>query len=170
MSRFSVNRWTSAAFAVAVAAAVLAMPRPASAHVPFCTQCVNPHGKNIPPAGSDQTCIPGAKTAPNAGQNPDGFFQVGTIFAGGTPNDVELFDGCPGNGGGGTGQSFGVFPTPTNIKYTEANGATPSISKIGSTNGQAGAVQFKLKGQGDLFVCEAGTSNCVCCQVPPPPK
>ena len=30
------------------------------------------------------------------------------------------------------GNVFGVFPSPTTVKYTEANGAEPSVKKIGT--------------------------------------
>lgn len=47
---------------------------------------------------------------------------------------------------------------------SRAPGAKPSVR----SNGQAGAVQCHIKGQGDLLVCEAGTSNRVYRQAPPP--
>jgi hypothetical protein len=46
----------------------------------------------------------------------------------------------------GSGTPLGPFPTITNIKYTEANGANPSI-KAGP-----GAVDWRIEGQGDAFV------------------
>jgi hypothetical protein len=54
------------------------------------------------------------------------------------------------------------------VKYTEANGATPEVKKIGSDNGQAGAVDFHIKGTGDLVVVSDGIR--ATCPVPPPPK
>jgi hypothetical protein len=112
---------------------------------------VNPHGQNVPPAGS--TTLPG----PNGGQNDDGFYKVGTDVR----TAVVLSDT--------DGNVFGTFPSGTKVKYTEANGAEPSVKKIGSTNGQAGAVDYHITGTGDLVVTSVeGTS--VTCPVPPPPK
>lgn len=146
----------------AFAASVLLLPVPALAHPPFCVETVNPHGENVPPAGS--TTLPG----PRGGQNEDGFYRVGTN---GTA-DVFLVDA-------GSGFAFGCFPNGTNIKYTQAPGATPGVKKIGSDNGEAGAVAAHLTGTGDLLVYEA-SSSCgtnpapvgtpVSCLVPPPPK
>ncbi len=60
------------------------------------------------------------------------------------------------------------FPSGTKIKYTEANGATPSI-KTGT-----GVIDWKIKGQGDAAVfavdAEGNVSHPVDCLVPPPPK
>jgi hypothetical protein len=130
---------------------------PASAHVPQCTEYVNPHGQNIPPAGS--TTLPG----PNGGQNEDGFYLIGSDV--GTP--VTVVDA-------GTGTSFGPFPSGTVVKYTQAPGATPSEQPMGSNNGQsdngqAGAVFVHITGQGDMNVVsiDGAVTSCL---VPPPPK
>jgi hypothetical protein len=131
--------------------AALILAAPAQAHQPFCVETVNPHGQTVPPAGS--TTLPG----PNGGQNDDGFYEVGA--AGGT--DVILSDT--------DGNVFGTFLSGTKVKYTEANGATPSVKKIGSTNGQAGAVDFHITGTGDLVVTGIEGAS-VTCFVPPPPK
>jgi hypothetical protein len=144
---------------------------------------VNPHGQNIPQAGSLPTCTLDDVTfpptnAPTAGQNPDGFFFVGTTPTGapgevcGTgTSDVTLIDlgtGLTFPGGNGPG---GSFLNPTKIKYTQAPGTKlPDTDKIGSKNGQAGAVDFHLKGAGDLEVCSADGGGCTTCLVPPPPK
>jgi len=61
-----MRRITVATLASIVAAFVLASP--AQAHVPSCTETVNPHGQNVPPAGS--TTLPG----PRGGINDDGFW------------------------------------------------------------------------------------------------
>jgi hypothetical protein len=131
--------------------AALLLAAPAQAHVPFCTETVNPHGQTVPPAGS--TTLPG----PNGGINDDGFYVVGTDFG----TDVTLRDT--------DGNVFGVFPSGTTVKYTEANGATPSVKAIGSANGQAGAVDFHITGTGDLVVVSVDGSAATC-PVPPPPK
>ncbi len=169
MISLSARRWPRPAmlFAGVVAAAAVATPSPAAAGVPppcpkpppqpFCEESVNPHGANVPPAGS--TTLPG----PKGGQNEDGFYLVGA-----NTECVLLVDG-------GSGFVFGVFPSGTTIKYTEANGAEPSVKDIGSDNGQAGAVDSHLTGTGDLLVFAANCSGApsgtpVSCLVPPPPK
>jgi hypothetical protein len=138
-------------FGAALTLALVAFAAPASAHVPFCQETVNPHGQTVPPAGS--TTLPG----PNGGINEDGFYVVGTDVG----TAVVLSDT--------DGNVFGTFASGTKVKYTEANGATPSVTKIGSTTGQAGAVDFHITGTGDLVVTSVdGTS--ATCPVPPPPK
>jgi hypothetical protein len=118
-----------------------------------CVETVNPHGKNVPPAGS--TTLPG----PKGGQNDDGFYQIGSA----TGAEVFVIDT-------GSGTVFGPYPSGTNVKYTEANGATPSEKKIGSTNGQAGAVLVHIQGTGDMGVATSPTGTPTLCFVPPPPK
>jgi|SRR6186997_1744065 hypothetical protein len=139
-------------FGAALTLALLAFAAPASAHVPFCQETVNPHGQNIPPAGS--TTLPG----PKGGINDDGFYAVGTDVG----TDVILSDT--------DGNVFGTFPSGTKVKYTEANGAEPSVKKIGSENGQAGAVDFHITGTGDLVVTSVVDGTSATCPVPPPPK
>ena len=131
---------------------VAATVTPASAHVPQCTEYVNPHGENIPPAGS--TTLPG----PKGGQNEDGFYLIGSNV--GTP--VTVVDLA-------TGAEFGPYDSGTVVKYTQAPGKTPSENKIGSTNGQAGAVLVHITGQGDMGVksIDGAIQSCL---VPPPPK
>ena len=126
----------------------------AQAHKGFCVETTNPHGQNVPPAGS--TTMPG----PRGGQNDDGFYKIGSD----TGTAVKVKDT-------GSGTIFGLFPSGTKIKYTEAPGGTPSIKKIGSTNGQAGAVKWHITGTGDAFVFPVDNfNNGVFCRVPPPPK
>jgi hypothetical protein len=118
-----------------------------------CVETVNPHGQTVPPAGS--STLPG----PRGGQNDDGFYQIGSATGG----DVVVIDT-------GSGTVFGPYPSGTNVKYTEANGATPSEKKIGSTNGQAGAVLVHITGTGDMGVQAVGSTDVTLCFVPPPPK
>ena len=118
-----------------------------------CVETVNPHGKNVPPAGS--TTLPG----PRGGQNEDGFYRVSST----TGEDVFVVDT-------GSGTVFGPYPSGTVVKYTEANGATPSEKKIGSTNGQAGAVLVHITGTGDMGVTTDPNAEPTLCFVPPPPK
>ena len=139
--------------ALAAFAAVVLIPAgPASAHVAFCEESVNPHGQNTPPAGS--TTLPGAQ----GGQNEDGFWRVSSD----TGFNVFVVDT-------GSGTVFGPYPSGTVVKYTEANGATPEAKTIGSTNGQAGAVTVHITGTGDMGV-RTIDSGIVLCLVPPPPK
>jgi hypothetical protein len=113
-----------------------------------------------PVAACPEGVNPGGKQIPNA-HNEDGFFQL-TATDSVDPNPsifvVDL----------GTGTVFGPFPSGTNVKYTQAPGATPSISP------GAGAVNWKIKGQGDMGVYAVdGSGNksaTVSCLVPPPPK
>ena len=119
-----------------------------------CVEYVNPHGAKIPPAGQTP---PG--TNPNSGQNPDGFYLIGS--SDGSP--VNVIDT-------GTGTVFGPYPSGTVIKYTEANGKTPTEIKIGSTNGEAGAVAVHISGQGDPAVVPVGSNTMTICYVPPKPK
>ena len=134
---------------------VLSLAATAQAHRATCTEPTNPHGKNVPPAGF--TTAPG--TNPRSGQNPDGFYILGTNDG---RDSIWVKDG-------GSGKVFGPFKPGTKIKYTQARGATPSIKKIGSTNGQAGAVLFHITGTGDAFAF-SGDGVLVPCLVPPPPK
>lgn len=116
-----------------------------------CTEGPNPSG-NVPKAGQN----------PKSGQNPDGFWTVS-----GSDNlpgvTVYVKDGTSGY----------VYPGPfnpsgTNVKYTQAPGATPSQEP------GEGVVTYKLKGQGDMVIYAvdaAGNKSAETkCLVPPPPK
>ena len=76
----------------------------------------------------------------------------------------------------GTGEAIGLLSNsgtsarPTKVKYTEANGAEPSVKKIGSDNGQADAIDFHITGTGDLVVVPVDGGASATCPVPPPPK
>lgn len=144
-------RRVSLVAALASIGAVLFLAAPAQAHVPFCIETVNPHGATVPPAGS--TTLPG----PRGGINDDGFYAVGSDVG----TQVTLRDT--------DGNVFGTFPSGTKVKYTEANGAEPSVTKIGSDSGQAGAVSYHITGTGDLVVVSIDGSTQTC-PVPPPPK
>ena len=134
-----------------------------------CVETVNPAGKNVPPAGS--TTLPG----PKGGQNEDGFYEL--LIEGPVPGaQIYVVDK-------GSDNIFGTaddtvypaappapgFPNGTKIKYTEANGITPPDIKPGP-----GAIDFRIKGQGDavVFAVDAAdnVSDPVDCKVPPPPK
>jgi hypothetical protein len=122
-------------------------PPPVSA---TCDEDVNPHGQNTPPAGS--TTLPG----PKGGQNEDGFYKIGS--SDGSP--VTVVTG---------GVTFGPFPSGSVVKYTQAPGSTPQSKKIGSDNGQAGAVIVHITGPDELVVVSSDGSRQTCL-VPPPPK
>jgi len=119
-----------------------------------CTEYVNPHGKTIPPAGLTP---PG--TNPKGGENPDGFYQVGS----GTSGKVYVVDL-------GSNTTFGPFDGGTVIKYTQAPGGTPGSKSIGSDNGQAGAVYVHITGKGDFEIVPLDGGPTQTCLVPPPPK
>jgi len=123
-----------------------------TAPAPSCVEGTNPHGKNVPKATN---------------QNPDGFYLLGAIDNLDPNPQIWVMDE-------GSGTIFGPYAAGTTIKYTQAPGATPSEKKIGSSNGQAGAVTVHLKGTGDAFVfatdASGNESATVACLVPPPPK
>lgn len=135
----------------------------------WCVETVNPHGKNIPPAG--KTTLPG----PKGGQNDDGFYQVfakGAVKPGTADTPPELLKIFIVDTG--SGKEFGPYPSGVRIKYTEAPGATPNDKKIGSGNGQAGKVDYHITGKGDMVAYAVDylgnqSSKCICL-VPPPPK
>jgi hypothetical protein len=139
--------------ALASIGAALMFAGTAQAHRAACTETTNPHGQNTPPAGS--TTLPG----PKGGQNEDGFYLL-------TTNTGQSFVSVKD---GGSGTIFGPFAPGTKIKYTQAPGATPSQKKIGSANGQAGAVKYHITGTGDAFAF-SDDNVLVPCLVPPPPK
>ena len=111
------------------------------------------------PAGK----IPAAPGNGGQGQNQDGFYTVTATddVWGAESLEVYVTDH-------GTSYVFGPYENPTNIKWTEANGAEPS-EKAGS-----GAVDWALKGQGDAKVTAVdgsrNTSDPVACLVPPAPQ
>ena len=119
-----------------------------------CQEYVNPHGATIPPAGQTS---PG--TNPKSGENPDGFYQIGSTDG----SQVNVIDTA-------TGTTFGPYPNGTVIKYTEANGAEPKVLTIGSTTGDAGAVMVHIFGQGDPAVQSVNGGAMTICYVPPKPK
>jgi hypothetical protein len=125
--------------------------------VPSCTESVNPHGQNTPPAGS--TTLPG----PKGGQNEDGFYLLSAEDDVWPAEDLEIFV----NG-------FGPFAVDDVIKYTQDDDAVPEMKPIGSGNGQAGAVAAHIIGNGDASVTavdgSGNVSEPILCLVPPLPK
>ncbi|MBY5163022.1 vWA domain-containing protein [Salsipaludibacter albus] len=111
---------------------------------------------------------PGGKTpkAPGKGgqgQNQDGFYHLEATDDVWPDEDLEVYVTDTG-----TGTVFGPFANGDDIKYTEANGATPSV-KPGP-----GQVEWRIKGQGDAQVTavdgSGNVSDPVDCLVPNPPK
>ena len=125
-----------------------------------CIESVNPHGNNIP--GKNRS-----ENAKSKAQNPDGFYQ---LFA----EDIcdpepEIYVSYIG----ANPYLFGPFESGVVIKFTEAPGAAPSEKKIGSSNGQAGAVICHITLPSDpvvIAVDASGNMNRCLCLVPPPPK
>lgn len=125
-----------------------------------CTETVNPHGKNVPPAGN--TTLPG----PKGGQNEDGFYQL--FGKDNVDPTVQIF--VTDSSGSGP---FGPFASGDNVKITQAPGASPSSKPMGSSNGQAGAIVAHITLKGDALVTatdSSGNKATVSCLVPPPPK
>jgi hypothetical protein len=120
---------------------------------PVCVESFNPAGKNIPPAG---LTLPGTK----GGQNPDGFYLVGS---------TDGSDVCVTNADGSA--AFGPFDSGSTVKLTEAPGATPNEKPIG---GPKSAVIDHITLDTDplvcLFVSGDCSDQCVSCLLPPPPK
>ena len=125
--------------------------------VPECTEGVNPGGN-----------IPRAPGKGGQAQNQDGFYQL--LANDLVDPDPEIFVvdmGTDNTFGTADDFTFGPFANLTNIEYTEANGAEPSI-KAGS-----GDVDWRIKGQGDaaVYAVDSGgnASDPTYCLVPPPP-
>jgi hypothetical protein len=124
-----------------------------------CLEGPNPHGKKTPKAPGNG----------GQGQNQDGFYELSAADTVWPEESLELFVEDSGSG-----TVFGPFDSGTVIKYTEANGATPKIKKIGSSKGQADAVSWHITGNGDALVYavdgSGNQSTTAACLVPPPPK
>ena len=124
-----------------------------------CEEAVNPHGDNIP--GENRS-----DNAKSKAKNPDGFYQ---IFAEDNCDpEPEIYVGTADEP-----KLFGPFESGVVIKFTEAPGADPSCKKIGSSNGQAGAVAWHITLPCDPVVTavdvSGNTATCDGCLVPPPP-
>ena len=121
-----------------------------------CVETVNPHGKNTP-------------KAPGTGQNEDGFYRLLATDDVWPADALEVYVTD-----GGSGTVFGPFSVGTNIKYTEANGTTPTMKAMGSSKGNAGAITAHITGNGDAQLTavdgSGNVSDPVSCLVAPPPK
>jgi len=70
-------------------------------------------------------------------------------------------------------QLFGPYEHCLTFKLTEAKGAMPQDKKIGSTNGQAGAVAHHFLLPADALISFYSGETLIyqtTCVVPPPPK
>jgi hypothetical protein len=128
-----------------------------------CVETVNPHGNNIP----------GSKRPASApGRNPDGFYQL--IARDNLDPEPKIFVSCRECKGLYPGiLPFGPFMSGVNVKFTEAPGAIPSMKKMGSDKGQAGAVKWHITLPAEpviIAVDASGNSAFFPCFVPPPPK
>ena len=125
-----------------------------------CLETVNPHGKNVPPAG--RTTLPG----PKGGQNEDGFYELLAWDDVDSNPDIYVVDT-------GSGVVFGPFASGDKIKYTEDLYAIPEMKKMGSNKGKAGAIAAHIIGNGDAAVAAvdaSGNMGWAICYVPPVPK
>jgi hypothetical protein len=124
-----------------------------------CIESVNPHGNNIP----------GEKRSDKAeGVNPDGFYQL--VAEDNCDPEPDIYVTYIGSG---DPMLFGPFTSGTVVKITQAPGATPSAKKIGSSNGQAGAVICHITVPDDPIAWaldDSGNHSGCRCLVPPPPK
>jgi hypothetical protein len=106
------------------------------------------------------TCVPGPNPAGKipSSNNPDGFYTIGSTDVVDTSVDVFIRDTA-------SSAVFGPYPNTTNIKLTQAPGATPGV-KPGS-----GAVDVKVTLKGDALIVGVddanNTSPGVTCLVPP---
>ncbi len=120
--------------------------------VAACVESVNPDGH-----------IPASPGNGGQHQNPDGFYDGSAIDDVWPEEDLEIYVVDTG-----TGHVFGPFPSGTDFKWVEANGAQPS-QKPGD-----GEVEWFLKGRGDAEVYavdgSGNQSDPVSCRVPPAPS
>ncbi len=109
------------------------------------------------------TCVPGPNPDGRipSSNNPDGFYTIGSTDRVDTAVDLYIRDTA-------STVVFGPYPSTTNIKLTQAPGATPNV-KPGS-----GAVDYKVTLKGDAVITGVdnadNTSAGVTCLVPPGPK
>ena len=117
-----------------------------------------------PPVGA---CGPGPNPAgkvppAKGGQRPDGFYALTATDAVDPSPLIYVVDT-------GSGTVFGPFTSVTNIKYTQAPGATPDQKPM------SGVVSWHITGTGDAAVYAVDAMGNVqdppvSCLVPPPPK
>ncbi len=122
-----------------------------------CVESVNPHGEEIPPAGS--TTLPG----PKGGQNEDGFYQLLSFDAEDGTADIFVT-----NASGSA--TFGPFSSGSVVKITESK-AVPGSNPMGGPN-SAVAAHIKLDSDAFVFAVDSfgAISPVIACLVPKPPK
>src|SRR3989344_2957235 len=109
-----------------------------------CEETNNPSGGNVP----------GAPGKGGQGQNQDGFYVLSAVDRVDPDPALYLVDkGADNVFGTADDATFGPFSSPTKIKYTEANGATPTQDP------GAGDIDWKIKGQGDAAVYAVDASG-----------
>lgn len=117
-----------------------------------CVQGPNPDGST-----------PSAPGGGGQGQNQDGYYRLLATDDVWPDEDLEVRVKD-----GGSTTTFGPFPAGTDVKWVQANGATPS-QKPGD-----GAVEWTLKGRGDAVLTAVdGSGNVsapVTCRVPSAPQ
>jgi hypothetical protein len=132
----------------------------------WCEEYVNPHGNNVP--GEKRS-----KNAKDQAVNPDGFYRLMAedLCTDASVENIDIQvvyvnkDGTLGR--------FGGLNVGDVVKITEAPGAKAKMQKIGSANGQAGAVMYHIIVPSDpqiLAVDACGNMARFLCVVPPPPK
>jgi hypothetical protein len=120
-----------------------------------CVESVNPHGKTVPGEGRDKN----GKGKQNV--NPDGFYEI--LASDICDAEPELYIGTTDDP-----DMFGPFDSGIVIKFTEAPGADPSCKKIGSSNGQAGAVTWHITLPADPVVKDCRTEEGMSIVASPP--
>lgn len=126
-------------------------------------QDTTPPSASCPASVSPGGSVPQAPGNGGQGQNQDGFYQLAATDDVWPASGIKMYVKD-----GGSSTVWGPFPVGTNIKYTQATGATPSQKAM------TGAVQWQLKGKGDALVTavdgSGNVSSAASCLVPRPPK
>jgi hypothetical protein len=126
-----------------------------------CIESVNPHGNNIP--GENR----GKNGKPKNNKNPDGFYELAFIARDNCDPEPQIWIGTADNP-----MMFLIEPGIV-VKFTESDDAEPEMKKIGSANGQAGAVTWHIILPSDPVISAVDASgnivSCGECLVPPPP-
>lgn len=144
---FLLNGQLATGFTESITIGVNDVTRPTAT----CVETNNPSGKNIPTAGAN----------PKSGQNPDGYYVLGSADNVDPNTTIFVADSA---------SSFvaGPYPSGTKIKIIQAPGATPNV-KPGH-----GDIDYIITLNGDAIVTAVDASGNISaaatCNVPPPPK
>lgn len=118
---------------------------------------------SCPPGPNPGGKVPAAPGKGGQGQNQDGFYRLSATDDVWADEDLQVFVTDTGSG-----TVFGPFAVGDDIKYVEANGATPTLTP------GPGQVEWRIKGTGDAQVTavdgSGNISDPVDCLVPNPPK